>query len=79
MWSEAVPKLEGEISIGGCKHYDKSKSVLKHLDGLFGHIDAVIMWFNELELALLFSEKCFDISGSLIIHDIQLWLESLCC
>jgi hypothetical protein len=69
--------LEGEIGISGCKRCNKN--VLKRLDGLFGRIDAVIMQFDKLELALVFGEIFFDISGSLIIHDIQLQLESLCC
>jgi hypothetical protein len=69
--------LEGEIGIGGCKRCNIS--ILKSLDGLFGRIDAVIMRFDKLELALLVGEKVFDISGSLMFHDNQLWLESLCC
>jgi hypothetical protein len=57
LWSEAVPKFEGEIGIGGCKRCNKS--ILKSLDGLFGRIDAVSMWFNKLELASLFGDNFF--------------------
>jgi hypothetical protein len=47
--------LEGEIGIGGCKRCNKI--VLKCLDGLFGCIDAVLMRFDKLELALLFGDN----------------------
>ncbi len=62
-----VPKLNGEIYICGAKEGAK-ELILKHLDGLFSSIDAMIAGFNKLQFAFLGGNVWFYCLRCLIIH-----------
>ncbi len=51
LWRKFVPKLDGEVDIRGAK--GAKEVVLECLDGLFCGVDAVVMWFDELETNVL--------------------------
>ncbi len=44
--------------------------IFKCLYSAFGGVDAVIVGFNEQEVALLSCEEAFDLFACLFIHDI---------
>jgi len=44
--------------------------IFERLDGSFGRVNAVVMWFNEHELAIIVGEKFFDLFRALIVHHI---------
>jgi hypothetical protein len=54
-----------------------NERILEGLYGPFGCIQLVIMRFNELELALLFRQECFDVLHGLVVHDVYFWLVPL--
>ena len=37
----------------------------------------MVVWFNELQFALVLSKNLFDMFCCLIVHHVQLWLTSL--
>ncbi len=51
MWREFVPKLDGEVDICGAE--GAKEAVFECLDGSFFGVDAVVMWFDELEVNVL--------------------------
>ena len=46
------------------------------LDGLFGCVDAMVCWFDELPLAILLLEEGLDRFGALVVGDLECRLVS---
>ena len=51
--------------------------VLEGLDGSFGRVHSMIVWFNELPLAIFLFEEFLEGLGRLIVSDVQQRLVSL--
>jgi hypothetical protein len=45
--------------------------VLEGLDGSFGRVHSMIVWFNELPLAIFLFEEFLEGLGRLIVSDVQ--------
>ena len=65
---QAIPQLQWEVTVH-CRKGGKECS-LKSLDYSLRCIDPVIVRFDDLQLAIIFGEKIFDMFCSLIVHDI---------
>ncbi len=63
-----VPKLNWEVSVGRAQCCNKT--ILEGLDGLFGGVDAVVVWFDKLKADFLGCEVGLDYFCCLIVHDI---------
>ena len=50
--------------------------IFERLDGAFGRINAVVVWLNEHELAIIVGEEFLDLPRALIVHHIQFYLVS---
>ena len=37
----------------------------------------MIVWFNHLQLAIIFGKKFFDVFRGLVVHYVQFWFEPL--
>ncbi len=68
MGGKFVPKLNQEIGVSCAQCSDKT--ILEGLDGSFGGVDMVVVWFNELDAELLGCEVGLDSFYCLIIHDV---------
>ena len=44
--------------------------IFERLDGTFCRINAVVVWFNEHELAIFVGEKFLDLLRALIVHNV---------
>ena len=75
LWGEAIPQLEQEVAVCCCKGHDEC--CLKSMYSLFCCIQAVVVGLGDLQLAIILGEKFLDVFGSLVVHDIQFWFESL--
>jgi hypothetical protein len=60
--------LEGEFAIGRREGTDEM--IFERLDGTFCCVNAVVVWFNEHELAIFVSEKFLDLLRALIVHNV---------
>jgi hypothetical protein len=60
--------LQGEFTVGRCEGTDKV--IFERLDGTFCRINAVVVWFNEHELAIFVGEKFLDLLRALIVHNV---------
>ena len=69
--------MEWEVDIGSAKPADKM--IFECLDGSFGCIYTVVMWFNELYGYVFAETILFDRRGRLVIRDIECWCVSVCC
>ena len=67
MGSIFVPQLQWKVVVGCGKRCNEC--ILEGLYGPLGRIQLVIMWFDELELALLIRQECFDVLCGLVVHD----------
>jgi hypothetical protein len=68
LWGKPVPQLEGEITIGCCQGSNERR--LEGLNCPFGGVNTMVMWFDNLQLAVILGEKFFDVPHHLIIHDV---------
>ena len=57
-----------------CKGRDKC--IFKCLYGPFGRVHTMIVLFDELQVAIICQKESFDVFCGLIIHDVELRLES---
>ncbi len=64
-----------EVAVGCGKRCNER--ILEGLYGPFGGIQPVIMHFDELELALLLHQECFDVLCGLVVHDVYFGLVPL--
>jgi hypothetical protein len=62
---------EFAISCGECGN----EGILEGLYSSIRSIHSMVVWFNELQLALLFREVCFDALGRLVVHDVYFGFE----
>jgi hypothetical protein len=62
-----VPQLNWEVGVG-CAQCS-NEMIFEGLDGSFGGIDAVVVWFYKLDTDLLGCEVCHDPFLCLIVHD----------
>ena len=44
--------------------------IFERLDGTFCRVNAVVVWFNEHELAIFVGEKFLDLLRALIVYNI---------
>ena len=47
--------------------------ILPGLDGAFGGVASVYMWWHALEGDVVFLERFFEIVGAFVIEDVELW------
>jgi hypothetical protein len=73
--SNFVSQLQWKVAVG--RHERCNERILEGLDGPLSRIQSLVMLFNELELALLFCQECFDVLCGLVVHDVNLWLVPL--
>jgi hypothetical protein len=66
--------LEGEFAIGRRKGTDKV--ILERLNGVFGRINLMVVRLNEHEFTIFVGEEFFNLLGALIVHHVQLYLET---
>ncbi len=66
-----IPQLDGEVYICGAK--GANELVLECLDGAFCHVDAVVVWLDELKAHIFRLEVSFYNFCCLIIHDVYFW------
>ena len=71
---EFVPQLDGKVHV--CCGQGRNECILKCLDGPFGHVHTMIVWFEELQVAIILRKESLDVFCGLIIHDVELRLES---
>ncbi len=45
--------------------------VFKGLDGPFGHIHLMVVWFNKSDITLVFPHEVFDWGHSLVVGDVE--------
>jgi len=64
-----VPKLEREVFIGCTQTTDEM--VFERLYSSFGGVDSMVVWFNELDVSILFLHEFLDGGGCLIVGDIE--------
>jgi hypothetical protein len=57
----------------------QNECVLKSLNLLFGRIDSMIVWFNEMQLSFFCCKKCIKLFCCLIVHNVEIWFEPLLC
>ena len=51
--------------------------IFECLDGVFGHVNnAVVVWLNKHELAIVFGEDFFDLLRALVVHHLYFYLVS---
>jgi hypothetical protein len=55
--------------IRGAKATDKM--IFECLNRPFGGVDTMIVWFNQLDRAVLLLHECFDGCSSLIVCDVE--------
>jgi hypothetical protein len=44
--------------------------IFERLDGAFGRVNAVVVWFDEHELAIFVGEEFLDLPRALIVHHV---------
>ncbi len=44
--------------------------IFERLDGAFSHVNVVVVWLNEHELAIVVGEEFLDLPHALIVHHI---------
>ena len=60
--------MEGEFAVGRCEGTDEM--IFERLDGAFGRVNVVVVWFDEHELAIFVGEKFLDLPRALIVHNV---------
>ena len=50
--------------------------IFKGLYSAFGRVNAVVVWLNKHELAIVGGEEFFDLLCALIVHHVQFYLVS---
>ncbi len=60
--------MEGEFAVGRREGTDKM--MFERLDGAFGRVNAVVVWFNEHELAIFVGVEFLDLPHALIVHHV---------
>ena len=50
--------------------------IFERLDGAFGRVNAVVVWFNKHVLAIFVGEEFLDLPCALIVNHIQFYLVS---
>ena len=59
---------KGEFLVGRREGTDQM--IFEHLDSAFGCVNAVVVWLNEHELAIVGGEDFFDLLCALIVHHV---------
>jgi hypothetical protein len=60
--------LEGEFAVG--RREGTYKMIFERLDGAFGSVNAVVVWFDEHELAIFVGEEFLDLPRAMIVHHV---------
>ena len=74
---QVVPQLEWKLWV--CCAHAADEVIFEGLNGPLGCIDAVIVWFDELHIAVVGLHKCFDWGRCLIVGDIENGLVTFVC
>jgi hypothetical protein len=61
--------LEWKIGVCGAKATDKV--ILERLYCSFSGVDALVVWLDELDRAVLLLHECLDGRGGLVVCDIE--------
>jgi hypothetical protein len=67
-----VEKLQGAKHVNSCE--GGNKVFFKRGDGMFHSIDAVVVWWDQLDVHLVGSDVLLNRLGALVVHHIQCWL-----
>ncbi len=60
-----------------CCGKDCDESILEHLDCPFCGIDTVVVGLNKLQFAIILLQELFNLFSGLIVHDVELKVETL--
>jgi hypothetical protein len=63
-----VPKLDQEVGVGRAERADEA--ILEGLDGLFGSVNAMIVWLDKLEHDILGHKVYFDYLCCLVVRHV---------
>jgi hypothetical protein len=66
---QVVPQLERELWV--CSAEAADKMIFKGLDGTFGSIDTMIVWFDKLHTSVVLQHECFDWGCGLVVGDVK--------
>ena len=65
MFDELVPQLEGAVWISGLEACDDV--VFCQFDGWFGCVDAMVVWFDQLDVCALAVDVLLDGSTAFVV------------
>jgi hypothetical protein len=70
-----IPQFEWKVTV--CFGKGRDESILERLDRPFRGVDMVVVGFNKLQFAIVLVQELFNIFSGLIVHDVELNMDTL--